>query len=64
MAESANEEELANDIEYLRKIWRDIKEHAKRSAPPSMLYQELSLGAARAARLRQSGNRPHRHRLA
>ena len=44
MAESATEAELANDIEYLRKIWRDIKEHAKTMAPPSMLYQELSLG--------------------
>ena len=44
MAESATEDELSNDIEYLRKIWRDIKEHAKTMAPPSMLYQELSLG--------------------
>ena len=44
MAEGATEEGLTNDIEYLRKIWRDIKEHAKTMAPPSMLYQELSLG--------------------
>ena len=44
MAESATEAELINDIEYLRKIWHDIKEHAKTMAPPSMLYQELSLG--------------------
>ena len=44
MAESATDAELANDIEYLRKIWHDIKEHSKTMAPPSMLYQELSLG--------------------
>ena len=44
MAENASEQELANDIEYLRKIWHDIREHSQKEAPPSMLYQELSLG--------------------
>lgn len=44
MAENASEQELANDIEYLRKIWHDIREHSQKQAPPSMLYQELSLG--------------------
>jgi len=44
MAEGATDEELINDIEYLRKIWRDIKEQSKKLAPPSLLYQELSLG--------------------
>ncbi|WP_263768499.1 ribonuclease G [Propionivibrio soli] len=44
MAESANEEELANDIEYLRKIWHDIQVQSKTQAPPALLYQELSLG--------------------
>ena len=43
MAESASEEELANDIEYLRKIWKDIKARSKTVAPPGLLYQELSL---------------------
>jgi ribonuclease G len=43
MAESANEAELARDIEYLRKIWRDIKSQSTIVAPPSLLYQELSL---------------------
>ncbi|GBG02374.1 ribonuclease G [Azospira sp. I13] len=43
MAESATDEELANDIEYLRKTWRGIKEQSLRVAPPSLLYQELSL---------------------
>jgi ribonuclease G len=44
MAEGATEEELANDIEYLRKIWHDIKVQSKTAAPPALLYQELSLG--------------------
>jgi ribonuclease G len=43
MAENASEAELANDISYLRKIWRDIQSQAKMAAPPSLLYQELSL---------------------
>src|SRR5512133_1920592 len=44
MAEAASEEELANDIIYLRKIWHDINVQAKTVAPPGLLYQELSLG--------------------
>ena len=44
MAEAACEEELATDIAYLRKTWNDITTHAKTAAPPSLLYQELSLG--------------------
>jgi ribonuclease G len=43
MAENASEAELANDIAYLRKIWRDIQTQAKTAPPPSLLYQELSL---------------------
>lgn len=43
MAENASDEELANDIEYLRKTWRGIKDQALRVAPPALLYQELSL---------------------
>ena len=44
MAESASEDELANDIVYLRKIWHDISAQSQTLAPPSLLYQELSLG--------------------
>lgn len=44
MAESASDEEFATDISYLRKIWADIREKSRISAPPSLLYQELSLG--------------------
>jgi ribonuclease G len=43
MAESASEAELAKDIEYLRKIWRDIQAQSTTAAPPALLYQELSL---------------------
>ena len=43
MAESASEAELAKDIEYLRKLWRDILTQSTTAAPPSLLYQELSL---------------------
>ncbi|MCE1242908.1 ribonuclease G [Oryzomicrobium sp.] len=44
MAEGATDDELARDIEYLRRIWRDIRDAARSSAPPALLYQELSLG--------------------
>ena len=44
IAESATEEELASDIEYLQKIWHDIQEKSKTLPLPSLLYQELSLG--------------------
>ena len=44
MAESASDEQLANDIEYLRKIWNDIQVQSKTVVPPGILYQELSLG--------------------
>ena len=44
MAEGATDEELASDIEYLRKIWSDIQMQSKTMPPPSLLYQELSLG--------------------
>ena len=43
MAEDATEEELASDIEYLRKLWSDIRNLSKTQSPPSLLYQELSL---------------------
>ena len=44
MAEGADDEELANDIEYLRKLWKDIQEQSRTTAPPGLVYQELSLG--------------------
>ncbi|MDR2450662.1 MAG: ribonuclease G [Candidatus Accumulibacter sp.] len=44
MAEGASDEELANDVEYLRKLWHDIRAGAEKTTPPGLLYQELSLG--------------------
>ena len=44
IAETATDDELAADIAYLRKLWRDIKLAAQTARPPALLYQELSLG--------------------
>ena len=43
MAESANDDELAADIAYLRKLWGDIRIKARVSAAPTRVYRELSL---------------------
>jgi len=42
-AEDASDEELADDIAYLRKTWARIRERAVQVAPPALLYEELSL---------------------
>ena len=42
VAEAASEQDLQTDIEYLHKLWRDIKE--KSLVPqPALLYQDLNL---------------------
>ncbi|HEX6691601.1 MAG TPA: ribonuclease E/G, partial [Burkholderiales bacterium] len=46
LAESAAEEELRGDIEYLRSLWRVIRERSggcSGAAKPQLLYQDLSL---------------------
>jgi ribonuclease G len=43
LAETATEEELRADIEYLRHLWRDISERALNAQAPALLYQDLSL---------------------
>ncbi|MBY4895641.1 ribonuclease G [Cupriavidus sp. AU9028] len=43
MAEDATDEELANDIAYLRKIWASIRQNATALPAPSLLYQDLNL---------------------
>jgi len=43
MAESATDEEFANDIQYLKRLWRDMQERAATSGAPALLYQDLSL---------------------
>ncbi|MBX3651166.1 MAG: Rne/Rng family ribonuclease, partial [Burkholderiales bacterium] len=44
MAEKASDEELANDIAYLRKMWAEAKNAAVSARPPALLYQDLTLG--------------------
>ncbi len=43
MAESATDAELLNDIQYLRKLWQDLRAKSTQSAAPALLYQDLSL---------------------
>ncbi len=43
MAESATDAELLNDIQYLRKLWQDLRAKSAQSPAPSLLYQDLSL---------------------
>ncbi len=42
-AEEASDDELADDIAYLRKTWSRIREGAGTRPPPSLLHQDLSL---------------------
>ena len=42
-AEDATDDELAEDIAYLRKTWARIKEAATRQPPATLLHQDLSL---------------------
>ncbi len=41
--EGATEEEFRDDMAYLGRLWEEIGEKAKKSHPPSLLYQDLSL---------------------
>jgi ribonuclease G len=43
MAETASDRELEADIEYLRKLWNDIREKANTAPPKTLLYQDLNL---------------------
>ena len=43
MAETASDDELAADIEYLRKLWNSIQEESRRATAPALLYQDLNL---------------------
>ncbi|MFA7665462.1 MAG: ribonuclease G [Burkholderiaceae bacterium] len=43
-AEDADDEELAADVDYLRKRWQQILGASRERPAPSLLYQELSLG--------------------
>ena len=43
MAETASEQELNADLEYLRKLWRGIQEKAQAAPALTLLYQDLDL---------------------
>ncbi|HEX9391345.1 MAG TPA: ribonuclease G [Usitatibacteraceae bacterium] len=43
VAETATDEELNADIEYLIKLWRGIMERSKTAAAQALLYQDLDL---------------------
>jgi ribonuclease G len=42
-AEDASDEELADDIAYLRKTWAHVRAAALRQPPATLLYQDLTL---------------------
>ena len=44
MAETACDEALSADINYLRKTWQDLNIAAKTATPPALLYEDLRLG--------------------
>ncbi len=43
MAETASDDELRTDIEYLNKLWNNLQQKSQRLAPPSLLYKELDI---------------------
>ncbi len=43
LAEGADDEELRADIEYLRRLWRNIRDRAASQQAPALLHQDLSL---------------------
>jgi ribonuclease G len=49
VAENASEAELRADVEYLRKLWQDIRGRAFTAKAPALMHQDLSL-AQRALR--------------
>ncbi len=43
IAESASAEELSADIQYLRHLWRDLRERSLVAQPAELIYEDLSL---------------------
>jgi len=43
VAESASDAELATDINYLRRLWAEIKSRAQSARPPALLHHDLTL---------------------
>ncbi len=44
VAADASDDELAADIAYLRRIWREIKSRSVGALPPTLLHHDLTLG--------------------
>ena len=42
-AEGASAEDIARDLVFLQKVWKSIDARAKKSKPPTLLYQEAEL---------------------
>jgi len=43
LAESASDDELRADLEYLRQLWHAIRESSRGAEPPKLVHQDLSL---------------------
>src|SRR5476649_2854278 len=43
MAETATDAELLNDLQYLRKLWQDLRAKSLSSPAPALLHKDLSL---------------------
>ena len=43
MAETATDAELLNDLQYLRKLWQDVRAKSLSAPAPALLHQDLSL---------------------
>ena len=43
LAETASEDELRADLEYLRNLWTALRERSLGAQPPKLVYQDLSL---------------------
>lgn len=43
MSEGANERELKQDLDYLMKLWNDIRVEAEKKSAPSLVHKELSI---------------------
>lgn len=43
VAETASEDELKHDVEYLLKLWNEVKNTVAHSTAPALIYQDLEL---------------------
>ena len=43
MAETASDDELLADLDYLHKVWRDVQEASRDAAPRALIFQDVTL---------------------